>query len=656
MQPADIQDLIDVSEPRLSPDGRGVAYVVTTIDLDANEYRSRIWLVATDGSEAPRPLTTGKKRDVRPRWSPDGRLLAFVSHRDDDTASQLYVLPVDRGGEVAELASWKEEIEALEWSPDGTRIAFAARQRDEERYGKEKAKDQPPRRVTRLFSRLDSVGFTVDRPRQLFVVPADGSAKPVALTSEEAGVSGLSWSPDGTRVVFSSQRHEDYDLDLIFDLFTVTVGVDGGGEPQKLTGTTHAFGRPEFSPDGSQVAFGWSDPEIDPSHGQVGVLDMASGEHRLLTTALDRNCAGYGTPRAVAWDGTDVLFPVDDGGNVPLYRVGADGKGKPELTIGGDRQVTGFDVRNGVVVFTAGDPAHLTDLYVLDRGGSERRLTTHGDRFVALHPPVVPERFIATSTGGAEVEAWLIRPVDFDESKMYPALLNVHGGPFTQYGNKVFDEFQVQAGAGYAVIYCNPRGSSGYSEAWGRAIRGPIASVDPGSGWGGVDYDDVMAVTEEAVRRFPFVDGSRLGVLGGSYGGYMTSWVIGHSDRFKAACSERAVNNLLAEEHNSDIAGVFRCYVGATHLDAPEEYLRQSPVSYVRNMHTPLLILHSEDDLRCPISQAEELFVALRMLKREVEFVRFPGESHELTRAGAPKHRVMRFELLLEFFGRHLLS
>lgn len=656
MQPADIGDLIDVGDPRLSPDGRYVAYVVTTIDLDANEYRSRIWLVATDGSEAPRPLTAGERRDGKPRWSPDGRSLAFVSHRDSETASQLYVIPVDRGGEVAELASWKEEIDALEWSPDGTRIAFGARQRDEERYGKEKAKDQPPRRVTRLFSRLDSVGFTVDRPRQLFVIPADGSAKPVALTSEEAGVGGLGWSPDGTHVVFSASRHDDFDLDLIVDLFTVIVSVAGGAEPLQLTDTTHSFGRPEFSPDGSQIAFGWSDAEIDPSHGQVGVLDLGSGSHRLLTTALDRNCAGYGTPRALAWDGTDLVFPVDDGGNVHLYRVAADGKGKPELVVGGDRQVTGFDVRAGAVVFTSGDATHLTDVYVLDADGTERRLTTHGDRFVALHPPAAPERFIATSTGGAEVEAWLIRPVDFDASKSYPALLNIHGGPFTQYGNKVFDEFQVQAGAGYAVIYCNPRGSSGYSEAWGRAIRGPMAEVEPGSGWGGVDYDDVMAVTEEAVRRFPFIDGSRLGVLGGSYGGYMTSWIIGHTDRFKAACSERAVNNLLAEEHNSDIAGIFRLYVGATHLDAPAEYLRQSPVSYFRDMHTPLLIMHSEDDLRCPISQAEELFVALRMLKREVEFVRFPGESHELTRSGSPKHRVMRFELLLEFFGRHLLS
>ncbi|MBV9662778.1 MAG: PD40 domain-containing protein, partial [Actinobacteria bacterium] len=320
MKPSDIADLVDVGDPRLSPDGRSVAYVVTTVDLDANEYRSRIWLASTDGSEAPRPLTAGKKRDARPRWSPDGRLLAFVSHRDAETASQLYVIPVDRGGEVAELASWKEEIESLEWSPDGSLLAFTARDRDEDRYGKEKLRDQPPRRVTKLFSRLDSVGWTFDRPRHLFVVPADGSAKPVALTSgpEE---SGLTWAPDGSRIAFSSQRHPDYDLGQVYDLFTVPVTPEGGGDVTKLTDTTQAFSRPEFSPDGSQIAFAWGDAETEPRHGQVGVLDVASGARRLLSTSLDRNCAGYGTPRAAAWDGTDVLFPVDDGGNVHLYRV-----------------------------------------------------------------------------------------------------------------------------------------------------------------------------------------------------------------------------------------------------------------------------------------------------------------------------------------------
>jgi dipeptidyl aminopeptidase/acylaminoacyl peptidase len=203
------------------------------------------------------------------------------------------------------------------------------------------------------------------------------------------------------------------------------------------------------------------------------------------------------------------------------------------------------------------------------------------------------------------------------------------------------------------VLYANPRGSSGYSQAWGRAIRGEHAP-DPGSGWGGVDHEDVMGVLDTALERFDFIDPDRLGVLGGSYGGFLTTWIVAHTDRFKAACSERAVNNRYTSSWTSDIGPWFSAYLGVTHLDDPDEYLRQSPITFADRITTPLLILHSENDLRCPIEQAEQLFVMLRMLRREVDFVRFPGEGHELSRSGSPRHRQQRFEVILEFFGRHL--
>jgi dipeptidyl aminopeptidase/acylaminoacyl peptidase len=265
-----------------------------------------------------------------------------------------------------------------------------------------------------------------------------------------------------------------------------------------------------------------------------------------------------------------------------------------------------------------------------------------------------PERFTATSTDGTEVECWAMAPVMTEPGTRYPTILNIHGGPFTQYGNRFFDEFQMQAGGGLGVLYCNPRGSSGYSEAWGRATRWPEADSDPGSGWGGVDYDDVMACVEEACKRFPWIDEDRLGVMGGSYGGYMTSWIIAHNDRFRAACSERSCNNLLALEQHSDVATGFRAYVGKTHLQDPAAYLRQSPITYVADVRTPVLIVHSEDDLRCPISQAEELFIALRLLGQQPELVRFPGESHELSRSGSPRHRIMRAEIILDWFTDQL--
>lgn len=650
MKPEDIGALVSASDPRLSPDGSTVAFVVTSLDLDANQYRSRVWVAATDASSPPRPLTAGDREDQSPRWASDGRSLAFVSHRQEH-GTTIHVMPTQAAGEVATVATWAEDIDALAWSPDGTELAFVARHRDEERYGKEKEKDQPPRWIDTVMFRHDSIGWTVDRRPQVFVVPADGSAKPRALTDGPFEHSGLTWSPDGQAVITAAGRHGTWDLDLAVDLFRVPLD---GGEPERLTPTGMDNSLPSWSPDGTTVAFLQTSSFDDPRHAEVAVLPLdGSGPARVLTASLDRNCAPYPPPREPIWAGDNLLFGVEDSGNTALYRVGRDGSG-PVLVVGGERQVTGWDVAGGVIVFCATAPTALPEVFVLRPDGTEQQLTSVGRAFVAGRELSAPERFLAPSPGGGEVEAWVMRPVGFEEGRRYPVLVNVHGGPFTQYGNTLFDEFQLQAGAGYAVVYCNPRGSSGYSEAWGRAIRGPKAEVDPGTGWGGADYEDVMAVVDEALARFDFLDPDRLGVLGGSYGGYMASWIIGHTDRFRAACSERAVNNLLTEDHTADYPAGLRGHIGVSHLEDPQEYLRQSPVTYVRDFNTPLLIVHSEQDLRCPVNQAEELFVALRLLGKPVEFVRFPGESHELSRSGSPRHRVQRAEIILDFFARHL--
>ena len=651
--------MVEVSDPRVSPDGASIAFVVTTMDGDANEYRSRIWLADADGSSPPRPLTAGEKRDGKPRWSPDGSRLAFVSHRSEHSGgdaakgSQLFVLPVIGGGEVVRLASMPEEIDDLAWSPDGTRIAFGARLRDEERYSKEKAKDQPPRRMTRLFYRLDSVGWTVDRPRKLFVVDADGVAKPMQLTDGDAQDGGLAWSPKGDCVYFSSARHDDWDIDRATDLFSVSV--QRSAKPKQLTATDGSYSRPSASPDGKRVAFVVGNLKISPSNAQIAVLELSGGARRDVSSSLDRNCApALAGAREPMWLDGDVYFQIEDRGNVPVYRASADGSGKPELVVGGDRVVSGFDAAGGTFAFTAATATSLTELFVLDGVGSERQLTHIGDAFASGREIIAPERFTATSTDGEEVEAWMLRPAGFKEGASYPAILNIHGGPFSQYANKLFDEFQVQAGAGYVVIYANPRGSSGYGEAFGRAIRGKTADVEPGTGWGGIDYDDLMAVTDTALRRFKFIDKRRLGVTGGSYGGYMTTWIAGHTKRFKAACSERACNDLIALDMSCDIATAFRTWVGKSSLEDPDEWRRQSPITYVNDITTPMLILHSEEDLRCPIAQADSLFSSLRLLGRDVEMVRFAGESHELSRSGAPRHRIQRMDVMLEWFDRYL--
>ena len=279
-------------------------------------------------------------------------------------------------------------------------------------------------------------------------------------------------------------------------------------------------------------------------------------------------------------------------------------------------------------------------------GTGERQLTDLNRAWRAEVALSSPERF-RFERAGFTVDGWVMRPAGFTPGRRYPVLLNVHGGPASQYGHGFFDEFQVYAGAGYAVVYVNPRGSQGYGEAFARAVVGD---------WGGGDYADVMAGLDEALRRYDFLDPDRLGVMGGSYGGFMTSWIVGHTDRFKAACSERALNTFGSFVGTSDIGHYFPEWHsgGPPPWDDLKWYLEHSPLSYVKQIRTPLLIVHSENDLRCPIEQAEQLFVALRLLGREVELVRFPAEGHELSRSGSPAHRVQRAELILEFFDGHL--
>jgi len=638
MRPGDLYELRWADDPRLSPDGRTAAFVVWSTDRETNDYTASIWLVAVDGAAQPRRLTRGKKQDVAPRWSPDGSRLAFASNRDSK-AKQLYVLPVE-GGEPLQLTELNEDVTEVVWSPDGTRIVFSARVRDPA-YEEEDERKRRPRRFERLQYKLDDEGWIGDRRRHLLVVPADGSAPPVQLTDGDFEDAAPSWSPDGRRIAFASARQEHWDTEVERDIFVVDAE---GGEPERLTGGDSRYEAPAWSPDGSAIACRWAPGGFDyPRHGQIAVLDASTGERRVLTESLDRNCAPYPEIREPVWDGDSILFVLEESGYNALYRVGADGAGEPEAVFR-EVWVTAFDCVLGQIAHAATTPTSLPEIYT-----AEGRLTDVSSAVEASEP----ERFTAVSADGSEVEVWIIRPLGFEEGRRYPLLLNVHGGPFAQYGNRFLDEFQVQAGAGYAVLYSNPRGSSGYSEEWGRAIRGPI---EGGEGWGSRDYEDVMAVLDEALERFDFIDPERLGVLGGSYGGFMTSWIVSHTDRFQAACSERSVNNFVLEGGSGDIGWAFKGIVGEYWFEAPDAYLQISPSKYAANITTPLLILHSEDDLRCPLGHAEDLFAILRVLKRDVELVIFPAESHNLSRTGSPAHREMRFEAILDWFERTLVG
>ncbi len=662
MTPEDIWRLRQISDLQVSPTGAAVAFTVSDPDKKTNTYRRQIWMAGTgEGNGQPYPFT-GQGAEFLPRWSPDGRRLAFASAPPGEGRSEICILPVATGGERVVVCTLDGQVSELAWAPDGSMLAFAMRDADAEQYGqqgeKREAKDMPPRRITHLRYRLNGAGWTIDRPTRIFVVPADGSAAPKPVTPGPYQADGLAWSPDGNRIAFAAARHDNWDLDWAVDLWVVDA--DGRSEPERLTQTDAEYSHPTWSADGGRLAYYVSPTPMEtPRHRQVGVLDLATGNRHVLTHGLDRNCASLGGGIGPTWVGDQLVFVAEDGGNVHLYRVPADGTQAPQIIAGGDRWISDWHWSGGTLAFVSATATRQGELVTMPltlggNAGAERTLTSLAQPFADSITVAAPQRFVATSADGSQVECWAIAPLGAVPGVRYPTLLNVHGGPFTQYGNRFFDEFQLQSSAGFGVLYCNPRGSSGYSEQWGRAIRFPEAENDPGSGWGTVDYEDVMACVDTACQQFDWIDQDRLGILGGSYGGFMTSWVIGHTDRFKAACSERACNNLLTMEHSSDISGFFKSWAGRDYLTDPAPYIRHSPVTYVRDMTTPVLIIHSEDDLRCPINQAEELFVALRMLGRDPVMVRFPGENHELSRGGAPGHRVARAKLILDWFRQRL--
>jgi dipeptidyl aminopeptidase/acylaminoacyl peptidase len=648
MTPDDLTRIRFVSDPQLSPDGSQVAFVATALSEERDEYLSQIWVVPAAGGE-PRRFTSGPKRDTSPRWSPDGRRLAFVSEREGKKKGQLHVMPAD-GGEPTRLTDVRHGVKGVAWSPDGTRLAFAARVGgwEEPKDEEERARSKPARVIDVLKYKSNGVGFVYDRPQHLFVVPADGG-EARQLTDGDYDDRDPAWSPDGRWLAFAAARHAGRDTDNAADVWRVPAD---GGEPRRLTATAGPVSSPAVSPDGRTVTYLGHPYSRDVSrNARVYTVSADGGAPTCLTEALDRNCESLfgGAPPQWLGGSDTVLFTAEDRGDVRLFRVGAAGGAAPAPLTGSPRQVREVSTSRdgGWIAFTATDPVAPPEVFVCRGDGTgERRLTDLNRAWRAEVALSRPERF-QFERAGFTVDGWVMRPAGFVAGRRYPALLNVHGGPASQYGHGFFDEFQVYAGAGYAVVYVNPRGSQGYGEAFARAVVGD---------WGGGDYADVMAGLDEALRRYDFIDPDRLGVMGGSYGGFMTSWIVGHTDRFKAACSERALNTFWSFFGSSDIGH----YFPEVHSGGPPPwedlrwYVERSPLSHAKNIRTPLLIVHAEDDLRCPMEQAEQLFVVLKRLGRPVRFVRFPDDDHDLSRTGRPRHRLARFRILLDWFGQHL--
>lgn len=642
MTPDDLYAVRWIGEADISPDGSRAAFVVTQMDRETDGYKSAIWVGETAGGE-PRQFTAGAKRDTSPRWSPDGSMLVFVSERGEDKP-QLALMPT-AGGESRLLTKLPLGAGVPAWSPDGTRIALSAKTGTPPDPDPKKAK--PYRRITSMKYRLNGQGFTYDQRRHLFVVDvATGNATQV--TDGDWDDTQPAWSPDGQWIAFISARHAEREFDSASDLWVVSAN---GGEARQVTPTAGARGAPSWSPDGTKIAH-IHHPDW-PSNGTLKVIEADGTGETDASGGIDREMGAGGLPGAVAqpaWlPGGGILTVAADRGESSLWLAGGPDAGRwlaRNAAMTSWYSVDRSGLRAAVVSSTQTSPAEVSIVNL--ESGASRQLTSFNAGWSAEVALGRAEKFVVTTDAGTEVDCWLMKPSGFEDGRAYPLLLNIHGGPFGQFGETFFDEFQVYAGAGYGVLFCNPRGSSGQDTGFARALVGDM---------GGPDYRDVMASLDAALERAPWADRERLGVMGGSYGGFMTTWIIGHTNRFKAAISERAVNDWYSMQGASDIGGTFnRQYLGpdATIQDNLEAVLRQSPLTYAKNIETPVLILHSEVDLRCPISQAEQLFVVLKQRRKDVEFVRFPDEDHELSRSGRPSHRVDRFNVILDYWARKL--
>jgi dipeptidyl aminopeptidase/acylaminoacyl peptidase len=689
-RPEDLYDLRVPTELALSPDGRFVAFSVKSVAPGKDGYRTSLWVAPADGSTPARQLTVGAKNDTAPRWSPDGRTLAFLSDRagvlqaagagakpgkaeaPKEGGTQVWLLPFADGGEARQLTDLPKDVSGLAWSPDGRRLAVVsgAESTKPERKPERKPED-PPAPDTRLIDTLlyqfNGAGFVHERFTRLWLVDvATGAAE--MLTTGNHHDADPQWSPDGRQIAFVSDRHPNPDLGWRSDVYLVSLATKAVRQLSPGRGR-QGWAAPAWSPDGKWIAAignrDWKRGEI--IQASVWRFRVRDGEAEDLIAGSDLEAAGGmnsdlmgGGANRLHWmaDGRWLVFGAPAEGSFELWRVEVEGRRVERLTR--DRHYLGRQdvvpiARGGArvaAVRTSG--TDVPDVVTGDIGAGRmsgtdrvelRRVTDlmgEAWRDIRLVAPV--ERW--HEVDGRRIQGWFIPAPTSTKRSPAPVVLEIHGGPATLYGWSLMWEWQVLAAGGISVYACNPRGSQGYGHAFLTANT---------QDWGDGPMRDVMSGLDALIDD-GLVDGDRMGVTGGSYGGYLTSWIVGHTDRFKAAVTCRSVNDLVSQMLSGDIGGpVFGLYVyGAHPWDDWDLYHRHSPLTYAKAVTTPLLIQHAEKDLRCTVTQAEELFAVLRALRKTVRLMRAPDETHELTRSGTPFRRVDHLRLIDEWF-RHFL-
>jgi dipeptidyl aminopeptidase/acylaminoacyl peptidase len=679
----DLFDFVWVANPQLSPDGSRVAFTRVNVDEKRTGYESSIWIVATSGGESPVRMTNGK-HDAQPRWSPDSKRIAFVRGGEKDEAGktkppQIALLSLE-GGEARIITDLPKGASSPLWSPDGKRIAFVSSTTVEDiekaKHKKDSAKSDDAAKpsehesdvhiISRAVYRSNDSGY-IDFKRHdhiwILDVPttSDELPKPVQLTTGDYDEGQLVWAHDNSRIYFLT-RHidEPYYEQPTTDIYSVP---SAGGAAEKLATIPMGVGDLTLSPDGSKFAFHGSVTQPVRSYSQpdLWVMDVTpNAQPKNLTADYDFDIGGSvggdnaaprgGSGRGLFWspDGRWLFDTVAKQGRAPVVRVDAQSGAVTEISQG-DQAVFDFsvtpDARNMVALISS--PVMIGDLFTLSANGAQTRITNFNQKLWSQLDLTAPEEINYTSFDGKRIQGWIQKPPDFDAKKKYPLILNIHGGPHTAYG-WVFDhEFQFMAAKGYVVLYINPRGSTSYGQDFGNIIQ---------YHYPGDDYRDLMIGVDEVLKA-GYVDPKKLGVTGGSGGGVLTDWTITHTNRFAAAVSQRDISNWASWWYTADFTLFTPQWFKAPPFEDPQDYANRSAITFVKDIHTPVLFVLGESDYRTPQdSGGEQLFRALKYMKRPTAMVVFPRETHELSRSGEPWHRIERLDHIVGWFDKWLMG
>ncbi|MGE7766200.1 S9 family peptidase [Peribacillus sp. NPDC096540] len=649
----DLFHLKSVTDPKLSPDGSMAVYVQTRIDEKTEKYISNLYMFSLITNETQQ-WTFGDNRDTSPCWSPDGKNIAFISDRSGK--KQVHLISTI-GGESQQMTHFINGATIPIWSPCSKKLLLSTGLKEGETLFKvkeEKDLSKEVQRYDQLKYKWDGRGYFDQLYQQLVIVDIEKD-EAILLTENNVDYHPNAWSPDGKQIAYICGEAEKSDDDLFSDIFIMDLETKSS---KKITGSSGFFKDPKWSPNGEYLSFiGHNKEFAGATFSKIWLYSMFDQTIQCLTEGWDVEIGdsaigdfqiGAVDP-GILWtnDSQGFYFLISDYGNTGVYYGSIEGAMYPSILDPQHIYGLTIDPESHRAIVAISTPVHPGDLFVYNlTNGEKAQISFVNDEFLQHKYLSQPEPISFPSVDGLTIHGWIMRPTEFRDNQKYPLILEIHGGPHMMYANSYVHEFQTLANEGYTVLFTNPRGSVGYGQDFVNACRGD---------YGGMDYKDLMAAVDYTLATYDFIDHEKLGVSGGSYGGFMTNWIVCHTNRFKAAVTQRCISNWLSFYGVSDIGYYFTEWeIKGDIFNSADKLWQHSPLKYVTNVNTPLLLLHGEKDYRCPIEQSEQFFVALKRQKKDAQLVTFPGETHEVTRSGSPKMRLQHVNEIKGWFNKYL--